>query len=74
MLGLINDVLNETHARLRVWEGQADFKAREVMDFPDGPVAKTPSVLCRAPRFNPCSGNKVLHAITKTQYSQINKY
>ena len=54
MLGLINDVLNETYARLRVWEGQADFKTREVRDFPDGPVAKTPSVLCRAPRFDPC--------------------
>ena len=29
---------------------------------------------CRGPGFDPWSGNEVLHAATKTQCSQVNKY
>ena len=43
-------------------------------DFPGGPVAKTPCSQWgqAGPGFNYWSGNLILHAATKTQYSQIN--
>ena len=41
--------------------------------FPGGPVAKTPHSQCSGPRFDPWLGNKVPHATTKTQHSQIDK-
>ena len=36
-------------------------------DFPGGPVAKTSHSKCRGPRFNPWSGNGILHASNKSQ-------
>ena len=33
------------------------IRSKEVRDFPDGLVAKTPCFQCRGPRFNPWSGN-----------------
>ena len=40
-------------------------------DFPGGPVGKTPGSQCRGPGFDPWSGNKIPHAATKIQRSQI---
>ena len=42
-------------------------------DFLGGPVVKTLHFQCRGPRFDPWSGNRTLHATTKTQRSQVNK-
>ena len=36
-------------------------------------MIKTPNSQCKGPGFNPWSGNRISHATTKTQYSQINK-
>ena len=44
------------------------------MDFPGGPVAMTLRSQCRGPGFNPWSGYWILHATTKIQCGQINKY
>ena len=41
------------------------------MDFPGGPVAKTPCSWCKGPGFNPRSGNYFPHATIKTLHSQI---
>ena len=37
-------------------------KESDLVDFPDGPVAKTLCSQCRGPRFNPWSGNYSSHA------------
>ena len=47
---------------------------KQIRDIPGGPVVKTPRSQCRGPGFDPWSGNEVLHAATKTQCSQVNKY
>ena len=47
---------------------------KQIRDVPGGPVVKTPRSQCRGPGFDPWSGNEVLHAATKTQCSQVNKY
>ena len=53
-----------------------------IRDFPSGPVTKTARSQCRGPGIDPWSGNKIpcsatrwkiLHAATKTWFSQINK-
>lgn len=41
------------------------FRRSELGDFPGGLAAKTPSLLCRAPGFDPWSGNWMPHASTK---------
>ena len=38
-------------------------------DFPGGPVAKTPRSQCRGPGFDPWSGNKILHAASKSSHA-----
>ena len=52
------------------WEKKRSKKQRH---FPGGPVAKTLQSQCRGPGFDPWSGNWLLHAMTKTWHSQINK-
>ena len=39
---------------------------KSMRDFPGGPVVKTPCFQCRAPGFDPWSGNYIPHAITKS--------
>ena len=41
------------------------FKKSQVLDFPGGPVAKTPQSQCRGPRFHPWSGNKIPYVSVK---------
>ena len=67
---------------VRIWKqlgGDLSLQASTIRNtdsgnFPGGPVAKTLSYQCRWPGFNPWSGNSILHAATKSQCSQVNKY
>ena len=66
------------HARLEMQsltvqiKGQLRFSEKNnSRDFSDGPVAETPCSQCRGPRFLPWSGNKIPHAIIKTEPSLI---
>jgi len=47
------------------FEGVLVLSLKVVRNFPGGPVAKTLSSQCKGPRFDPCSGNWISHAITK---------
>ena len=38
-------------------------------DFPGSPVAKTLLFQCREPGFDPCSGNYIPHAVTKSSHA-----
>ena len=40
-------------------------------DFPGGPVAKTLHSQCRGPRFDPWTGNYILHATTKSSHGGL---
>ena len=42
---------------------------RRQRDFPGGPVVKTPCSQCRGPRFDPWSGNWILHVATKSPHA-----
>ena len=42
-----------------------------MQDFLGGPVAKTPHSQCRGTWFNPWSGNQILYATTRTQFSPV---
>ena len=53
---------------LNLWcSGELFFKRLEFRHFPCGPVAKTRRSQCRGPGFNPWSGNKIPHTITKIE-------
>ena len=41
------------------------FKKSQVLDFPGGPVAKTPQSQCRGSKFHPWSGNKIPYVSVK---------
>ena len=45
------------------------WKHRKVWDFPGGPVGKTLPSQCKGPRFDPRSGNYILHATTKSSHA-----
>ena len=38
-------------------------------NFPGGSVVKTPCSQCRGPGFDPCSGNWIPHATTKSSHA-----
>ena len=50
------------------------FKKENSWDFAGGPVAETPSSLCRGPRFDAWSGNWVAHAAIKSLHAGTNDY
>ena len=59
------------HRRLDpLWEDRALKTPKG--NFPHDPVAKTLHSQCKGPRFNPWSGNLILHTATKLQHSHIN--
>ena len=41
-------------------------KVVKLRDFPGGPMAKVLCYQCRVPGMDPCSGNLILHATTKS--------
>ena len=50
----------------KAWFSDWTTTNRNVRDFPDCPVAKTPHSQCKGPRFNPWSGYLIPHATTKS--------
>lgn len=56
----------QEHDPKQAWgEDSIGEQERHWGDFPGGPVAKTPCSLCRRPRFDPWSGNQILHSAIK---------
>ena len=41
----------------------------ELLEFPGGPVAKTPHSQCREPGFDSWLGNKIPNGTTKSSYT-----
>ena len=43
------------------------------MDFPGGPVAKTPGSQCRGPGFDPWPGTQIPYTVTKNSHTVTKK-
>ena len=57
-------------ASTRVLAGENSSPRKGILrEFCGGPVAKTPCSQCRGARFNPCLGNQIPHATTKSSHT-----
>ena len=62
-----------TWASFPVFIGHLYIFFRQIIDFPGGPVVKTPCSQCRRLEFNRWLGNKIPHTV-QTDQKEISTY
>ena len=66
-------ILTDETGIIRVKKRRNQSRSASQGDFPGGPVAKTPGSQCRAPRFDPWSGNGRSHMLQLRESPAVTK-